>query len=84
MTLLKNEVDEEYSSRITTLKQVLAQSKLSANSMRRVEELLRDNGADYFKVCRNDEKRLSHWAEYDLVFKYHGLGEDFIVYLDFD
>ena len=45
--------------------------------------MLRDNGADYFKILRNDND-LKHWAQYDLIWKYHGLAEDFIVYIDFD
>ena len=45
--------------------------------------MLRDNGADYFKILRNDND-LKNWAQYDLIWKYHGLAEDFIVYIDFD
>jgi len=84
ITVIKNEVPAEYESRIATLKEVLAASKLSQNNMRKVEMLLRDSGADYFKVTRNDSVELHNYGQFDLIFKYHGLGEDFVVYLDFD
>jgi len=52
--------------------------------MRNVELLLRDNGADYFKILRNDSVELRHYTQYDLIWKYHGVGEDFVIYIDFD
>ena len=53
--------------------------------MRQVELMLRDNGADYFKIEIDDGcVDLRHWAQFDLIWKYHGLAEDYIVYIDFD
>ena len=53
--------------------------------MRQVEHLLRDNGADYFKITRDEGNvELKHYTQFDLIWKYHGLTEDFIVYIDFD
>ena len=57
-------------------------SKLSASNMRQVELLLRDNGADYFKITRGEDSAAN--SQYDLIWKYKGLTEDFMVYLDFD
>ena len=85
MTLVKNELPEEYASKMSSLKAVLVNSKLSANNMRQVELLLRDNGADYFKITKHaGQADLSFTTEFDLIWKYHGLTEDFIVYVDFD
>ena len=74
----------EYSARIAALKKILQKSKLSQVNLRKVETLLRDGGADYFKILRNDSVELQHYTQYDLIWKYHGIGEDFIVYIDFD
>lgn len=60
--MIKNETPPEYKNRTATLKQILANSKLSQNNMRNVEELLRDNGADYFKILRNDSVELRNYG----------------------
>lgn len=52
--------------------------------MRQVEAKLRENGADYFKILRNDSVQLRHYTQFDLIWKYHGVGEDFVIYIDFD
>ena len=57
--------------------------------MRSVEHLLRDNGADYFKITTEedvsaDSKNVQLYAQFDLIWKYHGLTQDFIVYIDMD
>ena len=52
--------------------------------MKKVEHQLRDAGADYFKITRNDSVELKNYGQFDLIWKYHGLGEDFVVYIDFD
>ena len=83
--MIKNEInDRGYSERITRLKKVLGESKLSLNKMQNVGALLTDAGADYFQILQNDSIELKHYTQYDLILKYHGAGEDFIVYIDFD
>ena len=27
---------------------------------------------------------MRYYTQYDLIWKYHGIGEDFIIYIDFD
>ena len=83
--MIKNELPNEFSSRTDSLKTVLQESKLSSTKIRQVELLLRDAGADYFKIEKDDGSvDVRHWAQYDLILKYHGLGENFVVYIDFD
>ena len=84
LTQIKNEIPSDYEPRIKQLKKVLLGSKLSQNNLEKVELLLRDHGADYFKILRNDSVEVKHYTQYDLIWRYHGVGEDFIVYIDFD
>ena len=85
LTVVKNELPDEYADRANRLKEVLRGSKLKNNCMREVELLLRDNGADYFKIeIDNGDVNVQDYGQYDLIWKYHGLGTDFIVYVDFD
>ena len=83
--MVKYELPSEYTTVSDELKEVLRNSKLTRNNMRQVELMLRDNGADYFKI-EVDKGRvdMNLWGQYDLIWKYHGLGNDFIVYIDFD
>ena len=81
---IKNEVSEEYAERITRLKKVLINSRLSKNNIQHVESLLLDAGADYYKILREDAEDIRHYTQYDLIWKYVGLHEDFIVYIEFD
>ena len=32
----------------------------------------------------DDSVELRYYTQYDLIWKYHGIGEDFIIYIDFD
>ena len=58
---------------------------MNTSNTRSLELKLRDNGADYFKVEIDDgHVDVKHWGQYDLIYKYHGLSENFIVYMDFD
>jgi len=81
---VKNEIPEDYIDQAANLKKIIEGSKLSQGNLRKVEFLLRDNGADYFKIHLYDGGELPYYTEYDLIWKYHGHGEEFIVYLDFD
>ena len=51
----------EYSARIAALKKILQKSNLSQINLRKVETLLRDGGADYFKILRNDTVENKYW-----------------------
>ena len=83
--MVKNELPEgDYDEVVAKLKRTLANSRLNCNNVRHVELLLRDAGADYFKILANDSIEIKLYAQYELIWRYHGLGEDFIVYLDFD
>ena len=48
ITTIKNDIVEGYEDRILLIKKALATSKLSQNNFKKVETILRDNGADYF------------------------------------
>ena len=70
---------------MNTLQSVLLSSKLSQSNLRQVEHLLRDNGADYFKITEDSGNiNTNLYAQFDLIWKYHGLTQDFIVYIDMD
>lgn len=85
VTEVKNELPEQYNAKVEHLKTILLASKLSQATMRKTELSLRDNGADYFKITRDEGNvELSSYTQFDLIWKYHGLSEDFIVYIDFD
>ena len=62
----------------------MAANRLTQGTLRQIELLLRDNGADYFKITMDDSVELRYYTQYDLIWKYHGVGEDFIIYIDFD
>lgn len=69
---------------MSQIKDVLKKSNLSQNNIAKVETMLRDAGADYYKILVNDAVDVKHWTQFDLILRYHGLAEDFIVYIDFD
>ena len=52
--------------------------------MKQIEQMLRQKGADYYKITRNEGNNVQNYGQYDLIWKYHGAGEDFVVYVDFD
>ena len=54
LTVIKNELPGEYTEKMESLKAILRSSRLSESNMRQVEHLLRDNGADYFKITRDE------------------------------
>ena len=85
ITVVKNELPQEFHERASALKDVLRSSNLSQGNMRKVELMLRDKGADYFKIGI-DQGRIpvDLFGRYDLIWKFHGLGCDFIVFIDFD
>ena len=85
ITLIKNEIPSDYAERIKQLKRALQGSNLNTSKIRQTELLLRDNGADYFKIEVDDGNfDVKHWGQYDLIWKYHGLADSYIVYIDFD
>ena len=59
---IKNEVSEGYTDRITRLKKVLTNSRLSKNNIQHVESLLLDAGADYYKILRDDAEDIKHYT----------------------
>lgn len=85
LTVIKNELPGEYTEKMESLKAILRSSRLSQSNMRTVEHLLRDNGADYFKITRDEGNvEMKLYQQFDLIWKYHGLTEDFMVFIDFD
>jgi len=75
---------EEFVDKVANLKKVLAECVLTQSTIRQTEKLLRDNGADYFKIEYGDRVSQTYYNQYDCIWKYHGHGEDFIIYVDFD
>ena len=54
LSVVKNDLPAEYSAKMQSLKAILLASKLTQTSMRQTELSLRDNGADYFKITRDE------------------------------
>ena len=55
-------MSEDYAERITRLKKVLINSRLSKNNIQHVESLLLDAGADYYKILREDAEDIKHYT----------------------